>query len=292
MVDYLELKGEVWVLFDNIDKGWAAHGVDASDLMNVKCLLDAFTKLRNDFQRRHITFHGVAFIRNDVYELLVESMPDRGKIAKATLDWTDAEMLRELLRRRFISNLEKKDIEFDVIWRSVAVSHLSDGQETSEYLVRRCLMRPRALIDILSHCRGHAINLGHEKIEEGDFLEGESAYSTDLVSQVSLELEDVFPGGEESLYSFIEAPRLLDREQLYARLSQTNVPTDKQEELVKVLLWYGVLGILRTSAEETYIYDVNYEMKKLLALVTQRPAKDLVYVVNPAFWQGLDIQLN
>jgi hypothetical protein len=103
VVTYLELKGEVWVLFDNIDKGWSAHGIDVSDLMNVKCLLDAFTKLRNDLERRNITFHGVAFIRNDVYELLVESMSDRGKIAKATLDWTDPEMLRELLRRRFLS---------------------------------------------------------------------------------------------------------------------------------------------------------------------------------------------
>jgi hypothetical protein len=79
VIDYLELKGKVWVLFDNVDKGWTARGIDASDLMNVKCLLDAFTKLRNDFDRYNIVFHGVMFIRNDVYELLVESMPDRGK---------------------------------------------------------------------------------------------------------------------------------------------------------------------------------------------------------------------
>ena len=258
----------------------------------MKCLLDAFTKLRNDFERRNITFHGVTFIRNDVYELLVESMPDRGKIAKATLDWTDSEMLRELLRRRFVSNLEKKDIDFDAIWRSVAVTHLSGGEETSEYLIQRCLMRPRALIDLLSHCRGHAINLGHEKIEEMDFLEGESAYSTDLVSQISLELEDVFSGGEESLLAFIEAPRLLDREQLHARITRTQVPPERHEDLIKVLLWYGVIGILRKSGEETYIYNVNYEMKKLLALVNLRPANELVYVVNPAFWRGLDVELN
>ena len=74
--EYLAQKGEVWVLFDNLDKGWTAHGVDASDLMNVKCLLDAFTKLRNDLERRGIVFHGTIFIRNDVFELLVEAMPD------------------------------------------------------------------------------------------------------------------------------------------------------------------------------------------------------------------------
>ena len=43
----------------------------------------------------------------------------------------------------------------------------------------------RALLDLLGHCRGHAINLGHQKIEEVDFSQGESAYSTDLVNQIS-----------------------------------------------------------------------------------------------------------
>jgi hypothetical protein len=291
VTEYLEQKGEVWILFDNIDKGWTAHGVDASDLMNVKCLLDAFTKLRNDLERRDISFHGTIFIRNDVFELLVGAMPDRGKIAKATLDWTDSELLRELLRRRFVVQLPNKQIEFDVIWRSAAETHVLGGQESSEYLIRRCLMRPRALIDLISHCRSHAINLNHQKMEEEDFVQGEAAYSTDLVSQISLELEDVFAGGDGALFAFIEAPRLMDAKQLHERIAKTSVPKENKQELVHLLLWYGFLGILRRSGEETYIYNVNYEMKKLKALVDMRPESELVYAVNPAFWRGLDIEL-
>ena len=130
-MDYLSVKGDVWVLFDNIDKGWTAHGVDESDLLNLKCLLEAFTKLRNDLQRRAIEFHAVAFIRNDADQLLVESMPDRGKIAKAMLDWTDPELLRELLRRRFVSTLPNKNVDFDAIWRGVAATHILGGKESS-----------------------------------------------------------------------------------------------------------------------------------------------------------------
>ena len=289
--EYLAQKREVWVLFDNLDKGWTAHGVDASNLMNVKCLLDAFTKLRNDLERRGIVFHGTIFIRNDVFELLVEAMPDRGKISKATLDWTDPELLRELLRRRFVVQLPNKKIEFDVIWRSVAETHILGGQESSEYLIRRCLMRPRALIDLISHCRSHAINLNHQKMEEIDFVQGEAAHSTDLVSQISLELEDVFSRGNEALFAFIEAPRLMDARQLRERIAMTSVPDEKRQELVDLLLWYGFLGILRKNGEETYIYTVNYEMKKLKALVDMRPENELVYAVNPAFWRGLDIEL-
>jgi hypothetical protein len=290
VIEYLEQKEDVWVLFDNIDKGWAAHGVDASDLLNVKCLLDAFMKLRNDLGRRDIQFHGVAFIRNDVYELLVESMPDRGKIAKAALDWTDHDLLRELLRRRFVITLKNRDLDFDTIWRSVAETHIIGGQESSTYLVKRCLMRPRALIDLLSHCRSHAINLGHDKIREVDFVQGETAYSTDLVHQISSELQDVFSGGEDCLFALIESPRLLDNNQLRTRLAQTSVPENRWEELIDLLLWYGVIGILRKSCDETYIYDVNYEMRKLKALVNTRATTELVYVINPAFWRGLDIE--
>jgi hypothetical protein len=199
-------------------------------------------------------------------------------------------LLRELLRRRFVSNLPNKEISFDAIWRSVAATHILGGQESSEYIIQRCLMRPRALIDLLRHCRGHAINLGHERIDEVDFIQGESAYSTDLVSQISLELQDVFPGGEEGLFAFIEAPNLLDSQQLHDRIARTKMPPELHDDLIRILLWYGVIGILRKTGEETYIYNVNYEMKKLSALIGKRPASELVYVVNRAFWRGLDIE--
>ncbi|XIA63266.1 hypothetical protein ACFIOY_29330 [Bradyrhizobium sp. TZ2] len=31
--DYLEFKDSVWVLFDNLDKGWSSHGLSISDIM-------------------------------------------------------------------------------------------------------------------------------------------------------------------------------------------------------------------------------------------------------------------
>jgi len=58
--------------------------------------------------------------------------------------------------------------------------------------------------------------------------------------------------------------------------------------MTELLLWYGFLGILREDGTTTYIYDVNYEMRKLVALKMARPEKDLVYCINPAFWAGLD----
>ena len=288
----LHHKEEVWILFDNIDKGWIAHGVDKLDLLNLRCLLDAFSKLQRELRKSKIAFHGIAFIRNDVYELLVESMPDRGKIPKAALDWGDPELLREILRRRFVTSLRNKQSDFDSIWRGVAETHILGGQESSTYLLDRCLMRPRALIDLLGHCRSHAINLGHDRIREDDFVEGEKAFSTDLANQISFEIQDVRPDVEDALFAFIESPHLLDTNQLTERLALITTTPEEADELTELLLWYGFLGILRKSTEVTYIYNVSYEMKKLKALINVRPALDLVYAINPAFWRGLDIDVN
>jgi hypothetical protein len=151
-------------------------------------------------------------------------------------------------------------------------------------------MRPRALIDFLGHAKSHAVNMRHSKILEEDFELGERAYSTDLINQIDLEIQDVRPDASESLYAFIEAPSLLDRSQLETYLARLGQNETSHEQLVVLLLWYAFLGILREDGMTTYIHDVNYEMRKLLALRDTRPVTDLVYRINPAFWAGLDIK--
>jgi len=290
VIEYLKLKHGVWILFDNIDKGWNAHGVDEQDLVVLRCLLDSLRKLRQDLNNSHIKCHSVVFLRNDVYELLVASMPDRGKISRITLDWTDPDLLRELLRRRFVSNIKDKTAEFITIWRNIAQSHIIGGQESSKYVIDRCLMRPRALIDFVNHTKAHAVNLRHSKLLEEDFIAGERAYSTDLINQIDLEIKDVYPEAENSLYAFIEAPSLLDEAQLKVLFARLNLPDQKYNDMVELFLWYGFLGIMRDDSSCTYIYDVNYEMRKLVALRNKRPPDTIVYAINAAFWAGLDIK--
>ena len=289
-IEYLAAKKGAWILFDNIDKGWHAHGIDSEDLLILRCLLEALAKLRRDLGRAEISCKTVVFLRNDVFELLIQDMPDRGKISRLVVDWTDQNLLREVLRRRFVSNLKEKAAEFDTIWRNIAQTHIRGGLESSNYVIERCLMRPRALIDLLMHSKAHAVNLRHTKILEEDFAAGEQAYSTDLINQIDLEIQDAFPHAQHSLYAFIEAPHLLDHSQLSEYLNRVGLETEKHGELLELLLWYGFLGILRDDGCTTYIYDVNYEMRKLIALRNKRAPGDLVYCVNPAFWAGLDIK--
>src|SRR3546814_18944051 len=46
IVDHLKRKGALWILFDNIDKGWTPTGIDASEILTLKALLEASRKLQ------------------------------------------------------------------------------------------------------------------------------------------------------------------------------------------------------------------------------------------------------
>ena len=287
-VRYLETKHDLWLLFDNLDKGWPTQGLSHDDVLIIRSLLEATRKLERDLNRHDITAHSVVFLRNDVYEIMVDETPDRGKESKVTLDWTDGDLLRQLLRRRMIFGGVPKDWTFEQAWRAICVSHV-DGEESSQYLIDRCLMRPRCLIDIVKYCRSYAVNLGHTLIEVEDIKKGIYTYSCDLVTDLGFEIRDVLPPSDKLLYTFLEEPVSFPAAHLEKLLS--DLSPQLREAFVENLLWYGFLGIDRPDGEADYIYNVNYDMNILKALLHRSEQHGtLTYTINPAFWAGLRIQ--
>lgn len=287
IVQYLKTKSELWLLFDNLDKGWPTQGLSHDDVLVIRSLLEATRKLERDLSRHGINAHSVVFLRNDVYEILVEETPDRGKESKVFIDWNDPELLRELLRRRLVFGGLPKEFSFDQAWRAICVSHI-DGEETSQYMLDRCLMRPRGLIDIVKYCRGYAVNLGHAQIQVEDIRKGLYNASCDLNADLGLEMRDILPESDKVLYSFIEQPSQLRAEQLEALLSE--LTPQLRAACTDNLLWYGFLGVVRADGESDFIYNVNYDMNMLSALVQRAAEKgELIFAINPAFWAGLRI---
>jgi hypothetical protein len=288
IIQYLEFKSALWILFDNLDKGWPPHGIAPEDVLTLRCLMDAMSKIQREVLRNDIQCHGVVFIRNDVYELLVANTPDRGKVPIAVLDWTDSDLLRELLRRRFIHGEVKRELAFEEIWPLLAVSHIN-GEESSQYLIDRSLMRPRALIDLLRYCRSHAVNLRHARIEISDIEQGEEAYSSDLLSNIDFEISDVAPGAGNILYEFVEAPSVLSGESvrniLVGAVGESNL-----EKVLDLLFWYGFLGFVRDNGETAYIYSVKYDIKRLRAIVEKKGLEQSALRINPAFWRALEVR--
>ena len=290
VTEYLKLKGNLWVLVDNLDKGWPAHGLEPQDLLVIRSLLEATKKLENDFLKSNIEAHAIIFLRNDVYEFLVSETSDRGKESRAVLDWTDSDLLREVLRRRIVVNLENPDKHaFYDLWRQLCVSHIH-GEESSQFLVDRCLMRPRWLIDLVSHCRAHAINLRHDRIEVEDIVAGFQSFSTDLLTDLGYEIQDVVDNSEDLLYAFLGVSPVLSKLDCEIVLAQEGF-IEGTEGIVDILLWYGFLGIGVPGEEARYMPSVNYDMRRMKALI-RRLSDDVHFYVNPAFWPALEIRDN
>ncbi|WP_318826189.1 hypothetical protein [Burkholderia thailandensis] len=59
------------------------------------------------------------------------------------------------------------------------------------------------------------------------------------------------------------------------------------EEIIDVLLWHGVLGLVWPDGKVQYIFDANYNLRLMKAQRERLQESGLVYQINPAFWPAL-----
>lgn len=284
---YLRHKGEVWLLFDNLDKGWSSYGPEAGDITILRCLIDAARKIQRQLSKDGLEFHTIVFIRNDVFQLLMDESSDFGKETRADLDWSDPDMLRSMMRMRLLQNDYPPESTFEELWNSVCVSHI-DGEETAQSMIDRSLMRPRNFIKLFSACKGFAVNMQHERIEADDIVKGLKAYSNDLLIDADQELTDIESKASRVIYQFLGENSEFSGDDLRILLDVNNLTSDEVEHVIEFLLYYGFIGIRYADMEAQYIYDVGYNME----IFKTRIAKNknaITYTFNPAFWPALHI---
>lgn len=284
---YLSKKKKIWLLFDNIDKGWPAGGLKHEDLIIIRALIDATRKIQRHFEKYKVDVLPIIFLRNDVYELLVNESSDRQKEQKVLLDWTDPDLLAEIIKLRLLSNEDVDNGDFQNVWRRMCTS-LYKGEDSFQFLVERSLMRPRFLLNLINHCKSIAVNLNHFKIMEEDIKKGLDAYSADLLTDINLEMRDVFPNIENVLFGFIDSHSELSQEEVKQIVEKMGTQTDECEKVIDLLLWYGFLGIKHDS-EVRYIYSTNYSISVLKALIAKKH-EHVIFVINPGFYPALLIK--
>ena len=133
------MKGEVWLLFDNIDKGWNVEGISAVDIFILRCLINAARKIEREFKGLGLQFYSIVFVRDDVYSKLMQGSADYGKEMRASLDWSDMDLLGEVLRRRITFSLASGDTDKDAgAWSQVCISHYL-GEPWLDFMAGRSL---------------------------------------------------------------------------------------------------------------------------------------------------------
>jgi hypothetical protein len=132
------------------------------------------------------------------------------------------------------------------------------------------------------------VNLGHIRITEEDLDRGEEQYSAELLTNVGFEIRDVFPDAADVLYEFIGANYRLTEDDLRSILIR-RVEQERLDELIKFLLWYGFLGVLRDD-DVAYIYSVKFDIRRLFALIRNRQVGESIFEINQAFWNALEVK--
>ena len=173
VVEYLSELDAVWLLIDNLDKGWPVHGASAEDLLIIRSLLDATRKLQNLIEEGGIDFKCLVFLRSDIHELLSREVPDKGKDTAIRVDWEDPLVFETLVERRIASSLGLQG-SFRDMWPQLCVP-LVRAQDSFSYIVERTLMRPRDLLQFLHRAVDVAINRGHSRLSAAEWCNEASA---------------------------------------------------------------------------------------------------------------------
>ncbi len=273
------------LLFDNIDKGWAAQGVHEFDVRLVRLLVETLDKIRRDFSADHRDFMSIVFLRNDIYELLVGQTPDRGKAGQARIDWTDRAQLRQVIYKRLIASTGKTTTSFDQLWNTYFVPSVS-GKHSFDYFVDHCLMRPRFLINIIENAVANGINRGHARVEAEDCVAAVKQHSLYLVNDFGYEIRDVSNLPSDILYSLVGITSLLTREEVIDRFRKVNIDETVLGKAFDLMLWYGVVGVVSPNGSEHFIYDYDYDIQRLDAEI-RNGGSDILYVANPALHVAL-----
>jgi len=284
VIAYLKHKSSLWILFDNLDKGWPPQGIDRVDTLILRCLIDAGKKIKRDMDRAGIKCVSVVFVRNDVYEILMRNTSDFGKEIKIPLDWTQRDILREVIRRRIADRTER---DFSALWNRYFVP-LYKGEETFSYFLDRSLMRPRNLIKMIIHARGYAINMRRDRIEEEAIEKGLMIYANDVLKEADQELSDINPKARDMLYRFFGESKEFNKEDFVTIVMESDMDEAEANQIISHLLYFAFVGIREPGGEVEYIYDYQYNMK-LMEVKIEKAKGHIMYALNPAFWPVLRV---
>ena len=287
-LNFLDDIDGIWILLDNIDKGFRTHGIDKVDVLIVRCLLEASRKLQHSLERQELDCSTTVFLRSDVYDHLVDQTPDRGKDSIVNVDWSDIKLIEELLLRRFQFEVEELEGDFDTVWSQIFETHVG-GESSFVYITDRTFLRPRDVLNFVRKCIHVAVSRSHERVLEEDILSAEKEFSEDMLNEIRYEYRDVFPTHQDLVFGFVGADRRLSLDDLQFVFLEAKLPEDDWDNVINILLWYSFIGVTDAGTDH-FSYQYSYSVPHVRAINKRKESDAAVFVVHPAFHSALRIQ--
>lgn len=283
-------RDRVAVLIDNLDKAWE-RGANYKLLSRmIFGLLTAVGKVASDFSRedmwkRSVNLTLAVFLRADIFSVVRKFAREPDKIKTLQVRWTNSALLARVIEDRYVA-AKDGDAEPEDVWEFFFCFDI-DGMRTKEYLLWRCLPRPRDVIYLCNAAVLHAVNARRSSVEAADVRAAEEEYSLFAFEALLVE-SDPHAGLSNLLFEFAGQPATIEQIDLRALLSP-HVPD--VDETIGTLLRASFLGIEVDDGRFDFPLDETSEQRALVLSrrLKERLGREARFRVHPAYRPYLEI---
>lgn len=291
--DVLHKKENVKILIDNLDKGWNDNA-DLSSLSDLLFgLLNVVHRITDEFQRnsyKHVKVNLslIVFLRSDIFLRIMSRAPERDKIASKYLNWSDPQLLFRVIEKR-IDYSTNGVASPESFWKNYFCEEVM-GLPLRLYIEKLIIPRPRDIIFLFKIAIQEAVNRGHKKVEEEDFLSAEYYYSEYALQSLFPENGNRIDNLESILYEFAGQRAIIDQNELEECLRVNS--THDINQLVQVLCEMTFLGQEVQPGKFEYYSDKKPSQitNKIANRLAEKNGESKRYEINPAFHAYLGIE--
>jgi hypothetical protein len=107
------------------------------------------------------------------------------------------------------------------------------------------------------------------------------------IDETDQELTDILGADTNLIYHFIGEGKTFTQGRIAELIIASGIPANRVDDVLRLMVYSGFLGIHIQDNGVKYIFDVRYDMKLMQVLISKAGA-DVSYALNPAF----DARLN
>ena len=287
-------KERVAVLIDNLDKAWE-RTTDLDTLSHLLLGLFAATgRLSTDFEkedywRDRIRLTLATFLRADIWSYVRGLAREPDKVPVSRVEWTDGNLLIRVLEERFLA-VRPEGTAANELWDRFICPTVRD-RNTKDYLLARCLPRPRDLVYFANAAISSAVNARHNRVEEEDVLAGERAYSQFAFEALLVENGITIRQLDDVLLELAGEPEIIGASRLKELIERVDLGESTSEYVRDRLIGLSVLGIEVREGEFEFL-EVEPEDKRgtvLARKLAEQRGGDQRFCINPAYRAYLEI---
>ena len=255
-------------------------------------LLSVCSRIIEDFRqesgrRKSVNVSLTVFLRSDIFARIQEYSGEKDKLDFSRILWDDPELLLRVVDERLTFSFDRKYTPGQ-IWRDF-IAPTVDGVNAREFFVREIMPRPRDAIKFMNAAIEEAVNRGHTRIEDDDFISAAMKYSQFAFESLISEDNPTKGRLEDILYEFAGAPVTLRRSEVEERLAKAGVIVADRTYYLELLCDLSFLGI--ETRNHTYEYPADETRRRVLRKAAQsRGHAEETYEVNRAFRLFLEIE--